>query len=537
MKRIRVITCLVLCVLLSASLVLSTHVVFASTPGTVEVEGIRIDGKNYTKAASGNGSNGGTWSWDGAEVLTLNGFSSDYDIVAYDKLKITTSGENIIGGGIWCYRGTLTIQDAKVSATNIMGSMGLFIWDSQVKVDGGCIGGNDISIRDSDIIINAEAYWDQTTDQTTGLYGLWILKGYGIRTDGSDSDVSIYNSNVKIYVANNEENNRNARVELAGISQYHESNKGDITVENSDVTIELSEPGILMKGDKITIEHASIATDNVAIHTITGYRSRWEDSDNDGMLDKEIQVETNVQCVGKGGSPSNVKEDSLNVPENLYAKSLEIIRDRDGWVKESGGWTYYVQGTKCKNEWVSDTIGAKYYMGSDGYMKTGWQKISGKWYYFGDAGVMRTGWVNTGGQWYYMDSDGVMAHGWEKIGSHWYYFGWPNDSESGAMRTGWIYTDGNWRFMNSSGQMMTGWIHDGGIWYYLHPSGRMASNEYVAGYWINPSGSWTYPHKASWHKSGNRWWYGDTSGWFATNATYKIDGTDYSFDSSGWLIQ
>jgi len=63
----------------------------------------------------------------------------------------------------------------------------------------------------------------------------------------------------------------------------------------------------------------------------------------------------------------------------------------------------------------------------------------------------------------------------------------------------------------------------------------MAANEYIGGYWLNGNGSWTYPHKATWRKSGDRWWYGDASGWYAANATYKIDGVDYSFDAEGWM--
>ena len=103
------------------------------------------------------------------------------------------------------------------------------------------------------------------------------------------------------------------------------------------------------------------------------------------------------------------------------------------------------------------------------------------------------------------------------------------------MRTGWVYDGGKWYYMSSSGSMMTGWIKDGNTWYYMHSSGAMASNEYVGGYWLNPNGSWTYPHKATWRKSGNRWWYEDNSGWYAANATYKIDGVNYSFDSAGWM--
>ncbi|MBO4235303.1 MAG: hypothetical protein J5928_02505 [Firmicutes bacterium] len=167
-------------------------------------------------------------------------------------------------------------------------------------------------------------------------------------------------------------------------------------------------------------------------------------------------------------------------------------------------------------------------------MKNSWAKEDGKWCFYVDD-VKQTGWISDGGKWYYMGTDGAMMRGWQKVDGKWYYLGWVDNPDSGAMRTGWVHDGSNWYYMSSSGAMMTGWIQDGGTWYYLKGSGAMAANEYVSGYWLNPNGSWTYQHRASWRKSGDRWWYGDTSGWYAANVTYKIDGVYYSFDSEGWL--
>jgi len=65
----------------------------------------------------------------------------------------------------------------------------------------------------------------------------------------------------------------------------------------------------------------------------------------------------------------------------------------------------------------------------------------------------------------------------------------------------------------------------------------MAANEWVKGYyWINKDGTWTYKYKASWKKSGKKWWFGDTSGWYAKNTTITINGKRYTFDKSGWMV-
>lgn len=235
----------------------------------------------------------------------------------------------------------------------------------------------------------------------------------------------------------------------------------------------------------------------------------------------------NITAIAKGKS-----EVSASSANRVVAKvSVSVC----GWEKDAGKWKYVDEsGSYSVNKWTK-VDNAWYYFDKDGYMKTGWQKITGKWYFFNQSGVMQTGWLCDAGKWYYFGSDGAMVRGWQKVNDVWYYFGWPNDPDSGAMRTGWVYDGGTWYYMHSSGRMMTGWIQSGGTWYYLKGSGAMAANEYVSGYWLNANGSWTYPHRASWRKSGNRWWYGDTSGWYAASATYRIDGVNYSFDAAGWM--
>ena len=141
------------------------------------------------------------------------------------------------------------------------------------------------------------------------------------------------------------------------------------------------------------------------------------------------------------------------------------------------------------------------------------------------------GWSKDSKGWKYKNTDGSREiNKWSLIDSKWYHF-----DSAGYMQTGWIKDGGSWYYLKSSGEMATGWLKDGSTWYYLKGSGAMAANEYVGGYWLNANGSWTYQHKATWRKSGNRWWYGDPTGWYAKNGTYKIDGVNYSFDAAGWM--
>ena len=232
---------------------------------------------------------------------------------------------------------------------------------------------------------------------------------------------------------------------------------------------------------------------------------------------------------------------------DVWYTNPTIYSESEGqWKRENGKWYYYTPDNTIETGWL--VIGEKrYYMGQDGAMKRGWQKISGRWYYFGwpsdpDSGAMRTGWIKIDDKWYYMGVNGDMKRGLQEIDGKTYYFGWDDNPDSGAMRRGWVYKDGYWRYFGSesnpdSGAMRAGWIESGGNWYYLHPSGVMASHEFINGWWLNDSGSWTYPYKSTWRWSSGGWWYGDDSGWYAANGTYVINGEAYSFDASGWWIE
>ena len=126
----------------------------------------------------------------------------------------------------------------------------------------------------------------------------------------------------------------------------------------------------------------------------------------------------------------------------------------------------------------------------------------------------------------------LLEAGWHKISGVWYLYG-----EEGVALTGWQKVSEKWYFLGEDGAMQTGWQTINGKTYYFKPTGDMASKEWVPGYWwINSSGTWTYKYRGFWKKSGSRWWFGDTSGWYAKNETLVINGVSYDFDESGWLI-
>ena len=238
---------------------------------------------------------------------------------------------------------------------------------------------------------------------------------------------------------------------------------------------------------------------------------------------------------------------------------------RTGWQLIDGKWYYFEEngehpGRMYADEWMIGDQSApngfsldRYYLTSSGAMASGWQKLThylpgneteDQWYFFGYDGRCRIGWHFIDGKWYYFERDDddpgrMYADQWLSPGE--YYL-----TASGAMATGWqrITTrlpqgrsETDWFYFDAEGRYKTGWQMVHGVWYYFDPSGAMAANEWVDGYWLGHSGAWTYQPYGSWKQDAQGRWFGDTSGWYARNTTVKIDGVEYVFNSDGYWIK
>lgn len=93
----------------------------------------------------------------------------------------------------------------------------------------------------------------------------------------------------------------------------------------------------------------------------------------------------------------------LAIPEEQVKKS--------GWIRENGGWRFYLGNTgECvRNDWYYDD-GKWYWFDGAGMMVTNtWYQHQGSWYYLGADGAMTKGLQDVDGRWYYLDQDGKMA--------------------------------------------------------------------------------------------------------------------------------
>lgn len=106
----------------------------------------------YTNAANGTGSGGGTWDWDGADSLTLDDYMGS-EIMAKGDLDIDVSGDNVVTNdepdsegyceGISVYDGDLSISGEGTLDVNaqaqIEGSAyteGIYVYNGDVRIDG-----------------------------------------------------------------------------------------------------------------------------------------------------------------------------------------------------------------------------------------------------------------------------------------------------------------------------------------------------------------------------------------------------------------
>ena len=205
-----------------------------------------------------------------------------------------------------------------------------------------------------------------------------------------------------------------------------------------------------------------------------------------------------------------------------------------GWKQIDGEWYFFERyfGSLVQNDFVTDN-GKTYYMTGSGAMATGWRKINDKWYYFdpGSGAMAKYAWKEIEGEWYWFNSEGQMVTGLQTINGKVYYF-----TSGGQMVTGWKTVDGKRYYFTGSGAAAKGWAKIDGKTYYFKADCVMAASEYWDGWWLNADGTWTYPYQAHWEEDMHGWYYMDTSGWYAKNATYLIDGVSYTFNAQGYRV-
>lgn len=161
------------------SLLLVPMTAFASTQ-------ISVEGTSYDKAASGHGSGGGTWEWDGADAFGMTDYVGGR-ITANGALDITLTGENVIdydalrdGGNTalvtgYDEGGTLTVEGDGSLTVNATASEGDVLY--------GVYSYGDLAVENTSVEVNVTSDGDETSAVGTASSG-------ATRIDGSSVSVS-----------------------------------------------------------------------------------------------------------------------------------------------------------------------------------------------------------------------------------------------------------------------------------------------------------------------------------------------------------
>ena len=109
---------------------------------------------------------------------------------------------------------------------------------------------------------------------------------------------------------------------------------------------------------------------------------------------------------------------------------------------------------------------------------------------------------------------------------------WP-DSDTYTWKSdanGWWVVDPSGNYPASE------WLKIDGKWYYFCADGYMDYSEYRDGCWLGADGAWNEAYSGGhWEQDSTGWWYADNSGWYPANQYLWIDGTNYWFNSSGYM--
>ena len=200
--------------------------------------------------------------------------------------------------------------------------------------------------------------------------------------------------------------------------------------------------------------------------TIDGARYHFDD---DGVMDHDTVVD-GVRLGSDGAA--------------VEGSPLSTSSDEGGWSLQGGTWYYYDDAESwAANAWRA-VDGSWYRFDGTGALLTGWFPVDGWWYHANSQGKMDTGWITDGWDWYYLGSDGWMRTGWFQDPDGWWY----HANSQGRMDTGWITDGWDWYYLGSDGWMRTGWRQIGGSWYWFYPTGEMAYDTEVDGYYLDANG-------------------------------------------------
>ncbi len=236
------------------------------------------------------------------------------------------------------------------------------------------------------------------------------------------------------------------------------------------------------------VKNAKIyADDGYYIADSDGYIGAWYDisTDTTDNTNNNSSNNTNNNTDNNTDNKNSSDNGSSSGNSNASANNNSVSNNEKSSDNKSG-YTGTPNTTGTEN-------GHEVYYGNDGKtIKDDTREENGKTYYYDEKGyAAKNTVIDMNGKNYITGSDGAI-----------------------------IKTPG-WHVINSS-------------WYYVNNDGTIASNEFIDGYWLNSDGIWTDPTYYVWAENSTGWWF-EGGGWYPVSEWYKINGSWYYFDESGYM--
>ena len=269
---------------------------------------ITVEDTKYTTAANGTGNGGGTWTWDGQDLLALNNFISDKELVYTGTLTVALTGENEVAAingerEEIDYSGADTndwiidyyVNDVGAANTTITSQDCGTLETGKIDIDGG------LNVKNANLTVDYEYTGNavefpaaiQVGDLTTENATLEVTATKNVSTaEGSvvngirAGSVSFKDSDVNVTVKA-AENDIASGIVAQGIGDYIEGathNLGNVALNNSDVKVSLEPKGVAvtawgrwmpdgagLRNGTISIDNSSIAEPDMHVTTITDY--------------------------------------------------------------------------------------------------------------------------------------------------------------------------------------------------------------------------------------------------------------------------
>ena len=271
---------------------------------SLAAEWVDVDGVRHEAAAGPTGDAAGTWSWDGADDMKLNGYNGGA-IEAAGKLNVSYEGNNTVanddGRGIKVKDGAnenaeLNIQGDASSTLNVTSSSDAIWSEGDIDIDGaGTVNatsterdaidaGGDVTIKGSGNV-NATGDSDgiradgNITIDNSGTVTAKVTEDQGIDANenltikgGGKVEASSIEDNA-IWADGNIEISGGSQVEASSKEDYAVKARGGLTVTNASLDATgvgygiYTYKGITLDGAIVTVRASSIGGEAIALYT------------------------------------------------------------------------------------------------------------------------------------------------------------------------------------------------------------------------------------------------------------------------------